>query len=108
MANSFEIEAEVDVSPTFYGWLFQFGNKAQIIGPPGVRNEFRQFGEDTLKQYAYKSGSHAGYNEDLHYSPSTAEWLENIYRRTLYSKRIFSHRSALTALLFISVQKNNP
>ena len=30
MANSFEIEAEVDVSPTFYGWLFQFGNKAQI------------------------------------------------------------------------------
>lgn len=73
MGNAFEIEAEVDVSPTFYGWLFQFGNKAQIVGPPSVRNEFRQFAEETLKPYAYKLGSHAGFNDDLHYSPSTAE-----------------------------------
>lgn len=71
--NSFDFESEIDVSPTFYGWLFQFGNKAQIIGPPSVRNEFRQFTEETLKLYGRKSGGHAEFNGDLHYSPSTAE-----------------------------------
>lgn len=71
--NSFDFESEIDVSPTFYGWLFQFGNKAQIVGPPSVRNEFRQFTEETLKLYGRKSGGHAEFNGDLHYSPSTAE-----------------------------------
>lgn len=71
--NSFDFESEIDVSPTFYGWLFQFGNKAQIVGPPNVRNEFRQFTEETLKLYGRKSGGHAEFNGDLHYSPSTAE-----------------------------------
>ncbi len=73
MGSSFEIESEIDVSPTFYGWLFQFGSKAQIIGPPGVRNDFRQYAEETLKQYIHKSSTHMGFGEDLHYSPSTAE-----------------------------------
>ena len=73
MGSSFEIEADIDVSPTFYGWLFQFGSNAQIVGPPGVRNEFKLFTEEILKQYTHKPGSHKGFNEDLHYSPSTAE-----------------------------------
>lgn len=71
--NSFDFESEIDVSPTFYGWLFQFGNKAQIVGPPSVRNGFRQFTEETLKLYGRKSGSHAEFNGDLHYGPSAAE-----------------------------------
>ena len=74
MGSDFEIEVMVDVSPTFYGWLFQFGDKAQIIGPPIIRNEFKQFAEDTLKQYTYnKSGGHTGVNGDLHFSPSAAD-----------------------------------
>lgn len=31
--NSFYINAEVQISPTFWGWLFQFGNKAKILAP---------------------------------------------------------------------------
>ena len=34
--NSFYINAEVQISPTFWGWLFQFGNKAKIISPQNV------------------------------------------------------------------------
>ena len=66
MGSGFEIETEIDLSPTFYGWLFQFGSKAQIVGPPSVRNEFKQFAEDTLKQYGSKSGGHAGFNGGLY------------------------------------------
>lgn len=73
MGNMFEFDVEIDVSPTFYGWLFQFGNKAQIVGPPSVRNEFKQFIEDTLKLYGHTSSHHTGFNEDLHYSFPSAE-----------------------------------
>lgn len=49
--SSFEIEAELDVSPVFFGWLFQFGDKVQILSPQGVRDEFKRFAENTLKKY---------------------------------------------------------
>lgn len=73
MGNAFEIEVKTDVSPTFFGWLFQFGNKAQIVGPSSVRNEFKQLAEETLKQYSFISGGHAEFNGNLHYTPSAAE-----------------------------------
>lgn len=31
--NTFYINADVQISPTFWGWLFQFGSKAKILGP---------------------------------------------------------------------------
>ena len=31
--NTFYINREVQIAPTFWGWLFQFGNKAKILGP---------------------------------------------------------------------------
>lgn len=34
--NTFYINADVQISPTFWGWLFQFGNKAKILGPSQV------------------------------------------------------------------------
>lgn len=49
--NSFELKAELDVSPVFFGWLFQFGDKAEIVSPEEVRREFKRYALDTLKQY---------------------------------------------------------
>lgn len=50
--DSFELETELEVSPVFFGWLFQFGKKAEILSPESVRAEFREYAEETLKQYA--------------------------------------------------------
>ena len=32
----FVVNADIEVSPQFYAWLFGFGNKAKIISPPSV------------------------------------------------------------------------
>ncbi|MGN0601882.1 MAG: helix-turn-helix transcriptional regulator [Oscillospiraceae bacterium] len=34
--NTFYINADVQISPPFWGWLFQFGNKAKILSPSYV------------------------------------------------------------------------
>ena len=34
--NTFYINTDVQISPTFWGWLFQFGNKAKILGPSQI------------------------------------------------------------------------
>lgn len=52
--NGFYIETELAVSPVFFGWLFQFGDKAEILAPEEVRDEFAKFGRKTLKQYTKK------------------------------------------------------
>ena len=31
--NTFYINEEVQVAPTFWGWLFQFGPQAKVLGP---------------------------------------------------------------------------
>lgn len=36
-----EVKAKVQVSPTFFGWVFQFGNKMEIIAPNRVQKQFR-------------------------------------------------------------------
>lgn len=30
------------ISPIFWGWLFQFGDKMRLIAPPDAVNEFLQ------------------------------------------------------------------
>ena len=52
--SSFELETELDVSPVFFGWLFQFGDKAEILAPESVRQEFKRYALDVLKRYRKK------------------------------------------------------
>ena len=52
--DSFELEAELEVSPVFFGWLFQFGEMAEVLAPASVREEFKRYALDTLKQYRKK------------------------------------------------------
>jgi len=41
-ADLLEVTAPIQVSPTFYGWIFQFGGKVEIVAPEKVREEFRE------------------------------------------------------------------
>ena len=38
--NSFRLKTEVSVSPTFYGWVFGFGGKIQILEPKRIKDEY--------------------------------------------------------------------
>lgn len=39
--TSFRIQTEVSASPTFFGWVFGFGGKVQILGPESVKEQYR-------------------------------------------------------------------
>ncbi len=47
----FTVMLEVVVSPQFYAWLTGFGKEAEILGPPAVREGFRNHLAGVLKQY---------------------------------------------------------
>ena len=36
------VTAPVEVGPTFYGWLFQFGGQAELLAPDHVRRDFTE------------------------------------------------------------------
>ncbi|MGM9550701.1 MAG: helix-turn-helix transcriptional regulator [Clostridia bacterium] len=38
--DHFKVTANVDISPTFFGWIFTFGGKMKIISPESVKWEF--------------------------------------------------------------------
>ncbi len=40
--DSFTVHVSVDISPVFFSWLFQFGQKAEIIGPEFAIGEYRK------------------------------------------------------------------
>lgn len=40
--TSFRIQTEVSASPTFFGWMFGFDGKVQILGPESVKELYRQ------------------------------------------------------------------
>ena len=42
-------EVEVQVSPTFFGWLAQFGNKMQVVSPASVKDAYRQHIREILE-----------------------------------------------------------
>lgn len=50
-ADHFELTAEVIPSPTFYGWLFQFGPQAKLLSPQSAVDGFRDYCRKTLAQY---------------------------------------------------------
>ena len=35
-------QADVEVSPTFFGWIFGFGGKVKILAPESVKEQYRQ------------------------------------------------------------------
>lgn len=40
--TSFRLQTEVSVSPTFFGWVFGFGGKVQILGPESIKEQYKQ------------------------------------------------------------------
>ena len=40
--TSFRIQTEVSASPTFFGWVFGFNGKVQILAPESVKEQYRQ------------------------------------------------------------------
>jgi len=47
----FALTAPVEVGPTFFGWLFQFGTEAEILSPPEVRDAFADYCRQVLAKY---------------------------------------------------------
>ena len=47
----FELTAEAILSPTFYGWLFQFGPRAKLLSPQPAVDGFKAYCRETLAQY---------------------------------------------------------
>ncbi len=45
------LTAQVELGPTFYGWLFQFGKQARLLNPESAVEGFRQWASETLGQY---------------------------------------------------------
>ncbi len=44
------VTVKVQISPTFWGWLFQFGKQMRIVSPEEVAEEYRARLEETLEQ----------------------------------------------------------
>lgn len=40
--TSFRLQTEVSASPTFFGWVFGFNGKVQILAPESVKEQYRQ------------------------------------------------------------------
>lgn len=49
--GTFDMNAKVMLSPTFYGWLFALRDKAQILYPQSAKDEFLSFVEDVKNAY---------------------------------------------------------
>jgi len=47
----FEVMVDVTVSPVFLGWIFQFGNKAQILSPNSLIDAMRNLIASSMVQY---------------------------------------------------------
>ena len=47
----FNFTASVAVSPMFLSWIIGFGNKAKILYPESVVEQYKQLCRDALNQY---------------------------------------------------------
>lgn len=52
--TSFRLQAEVSASPTFFGWVFGFGGKVQILAPAAVKEQYRQMIMSALEDVTKK------------------------------------------------------
>ena len=49
--DTFYINAEVQISPTFWGWLFKFGSEARVLAPQNVVEAAKKQLDDIRKGY---------------------------------------------------------
>ena len=49
--DTFAVRLEVQISPTFWGWLFQFGDEAKVVSPEWVVNEANTNLKKMLRSY---------------------------------------------------------
>lgn len=49
--NTFELSTKVMLSPMFFGWLFMFKDKAQIVSPLSAKEQFLSYIKDVLGKY---------------------------------------------------------
>lgn len=47
----FTVDVSVEVSPTFFAWLTNFGNKIEITNPPQVREQFKNHIKEIAELY---------------------------------------------------------
>ncbi len=50
-ANRVEVRANVSVSPVFLGWMFQFGDRAEVTGPDSLRAAMLELIQANARQY---------------------------------------------------------
>lgn len=49
--DTFVCSVDVQISPTFWGWLFTFGNKMKVISPKCVADDAKAYAEMIYKMY---------------------------------------------------------
>ena len=49
--DHFTANVFVEVSPTFFAWLFNFGDRIEVVNPPKVREEMKQYIKSVLANY---------------------------------------------------------
>ena len=49
--NSFMAILTVKLSPPFWGWIFQFGNRVKIVSPENVRDMFVKHIDEVMEVY---------------------------------------------------------
>ena len=49
--ENFTVNVLVEVSPTFFAWVCTFGNKLEIVNPPNVRAQMKDFISEIAKAY---------------------------------------------------------
>ena len=49
--HTFYINVEVQISPTFWGWLFKFGKRARVLAPENVVEQAKQTLDEIRKHY---------------------------------------------------------
>ena len=49
--TTFTLTADVQIAPTFWGWFFQFGNKARLLAPDSVIDQAKEYLDEIAKSY---------------------------------------------------------
>lgn len=49
--GKFYADVEISVSRTFFGWLFGFGGKIELVSPENVRNDYYNMASEVIKSY---------------------------------------------------------
>ncbi len=49
--NEYAVTIKVDVSPTFYSWVFMLGNKIKIVSPKSVVEEYKNILKENIDNY---------------------------------------------------------